>query len=59
MVDGPRGGKMKASNKAETVAGRDPRSRPGLNYGSDGLIKIKLKLSPNKNYLGIMFMKTL
>ena len=37
-MQGPRKGKMKSSPKAKTIA-KHPKSRPGLNYGNDGLIK--------------------
>tara|TARA_R100001082_G_C4217570_1_gene97768 strand:+ start:205 stop:390 length:186 start_codon:yes stop_codon:yes gene_type:complete len=44
MANSKRGGKMKASPKAKTIASgyKDKRSRPGLYYGTDGLKKIKL-----------------
>ena len=44
MATNKRGGKMKASPKAKTIAQgyKDKRSRPGLYYGTDGLKKITL-----------------
>ena len=43
MANSKRGGKMKASPKAKVIASGyiDKRSRPGLYYGTDGLIKQK------------------
>ena len=40
MANSKRGGKMKASPKAKTIASgyKDKRSRPGLYYGTDNLI---------------------